>query len=125
MHRLYALRRNRRRIEGEGYGQITIAEGIRVRWDPIHSEIAWLDTALVDRVAQIDVELRRLSVDDAVAGRVGSGHGKTYQLSISKRVLLGGATDGNASVIPRSDMLGQDRGAIVIVTRVARHDVGV
>src|SRR5207248_4690620 len=79
MHRLHALRGNRRCGEGEGYGKITVAEGVGVRWNSIHGEIGWLDTALVHRVAQIDDELRRLSADDAVAGRVGSGHGKTYQ----------------------------------------------
>src|SRR5438105_15609786 len=110
MHRLHALHRNRRRVEGEGYGLISVAEGVRVRCNSIHSEIAWLDTALVDRVAQIDVELRRLSVDDAVAGRVGGGHGKTYQLPVGEGVLLGGAADGNASVVPCSHLLGKDRG---------------
>src|ERR1051326_338186 len=100
MHRLHALRRNRRRVEGEGYGKISVAEGVRVCCDSIHSEIAWLDTALVDRVAQIDVELRRLGVNDAVAGRVGSGHSETYQLSVGENILLGCATDGHAPVCP-------------------------
>src|SRR5437016_13812247 len=107
MHRLHALRRNRRCIEGEGYGQITVAEGVRVRCNSIHSEIGWLDTALVHRVAQVDDELRRLSVDDAVAGRVGSGHGKTYQLPGGVGILLRSAADGHGPVGPRSDMPGE------------------
>src|SRR6266853_6960888 len=118
MHRLHALRRNGRCVEGEGDGQIPVAEGVRVRWNSIHSEIAWLDTALVDRVAQIDVELRRLSVDDAVAGRIGGGHGKTYQLPVGEGVLLRSAADGHAPVGPRSDMLGEDRSAIVVIAHV-------
>src|SRR5437588_9344254 len=100
MHGLHALRGNRRCGEGEGYGKITVAEGVRVRWNSIHGEIGWLDTALVDRVAQIDDELRRLSADDAVAGRVGTGHSKTYQLSIGEGVLLGLTADHVASVHP-------------------------
>src|SRR6266436_4748019 len=100
MHRLHALRRNGRCVESEGDGQITIAEGVRVRCNSIHSEIAWLDAALVDRVAQIDVELRRLSVDDAVAGRVGGGHGKAYQLPVGEGVLLRTTSNGYAPVRP-------------------------
>src|SRR5439155_4361481 len=99
MHRLHALRRNRRCGEGEGYGLITVAEGVRVRCNSIHSEIGWLDTALVDRVAQIDVELRRLSIDDAVASRVGGGHGKTYQLPVGEDILLGRVVDSHAPVV--------------------------
>src|SRR5438105_5340629 len=122
MHRLHALRRNRRCIEGEGYGQITIAEGVRVRCNSIHSEIGCLDTAVVDLVAQVDDELRRLSVDDAVAGRVGSGHGKTYQLAVGEGILLRSAADGHAPVGPRSDALGEDRSAIVVIAYVAPYD---
>src|SRR5438445_5119341 len=106
MHRLHALRRNRRCIEGEGYGQITVAEGVRVRCNSIHSEIGWLDTALVHRVAQVDDELRRLSVDDAIAGRVGSGHGKTYQLPVGEGIQLRIAADGYAPDGKRNAMLG-------------------
>ena len=51
-------------------------------------------------VAQIDNEVRRLGVDDAVAGRSGGGHGKTHQLSIGEGILLGCAADGHAPVIP-------------------------
>src|SRR5438552_13233405 len=107
MHRLHALRRNRRCGEGEGYGLITVAEGVGVRWNSIHSEIGWLDTALVDRVTQIDDELRRLSVDDAIARRIAGGHSKTDQLSVGEGVLLRLTDDHVASVHPRRHMIGE------------------
>ena len=61
--------------------------------------LAWT-VAGIHRVGQVDNEVRRLGVDDAVAGRSGGGHGKTHQLSIGEGILLGCAADGYAPVRP-------------------------
>ena len=61
----------------------------QVRRSSVHREIGCLDSYRIHRIAQVDNEIRRLSIDDAVAGRVAGGHGKTHQLSIGEGVLLG------------------------------------
>ena len=61
--------------------------------------LAWT-VDVIHRVAQVDNEVRRLGIDDAVAGRNGGGHSKTHQLSISEGILLRGAANGYAPVRP-------------------------
>ena len=100
MHRLHALRGHRRAVEVERDLRVAVLERNRVRRSSVHREIGCLNGAGIHCVAQIDNKIRRLSVDDAIARRIAGGHSKTHQLPISKRVLLGGATDGHAPVIP-------------------------
>src|SRR5207244_1041460 len=68
---------------------------------------------------------RRRANHQAAASRISGGHSKTNQVSVGEGILLGCATDGHASVRPRSDMLGGDRGTIVVVTHIVRLDVPV
>ncbi len=80
--------------------RVAVLERNRVRRGSVHREIGCLNGAGIHCIAQIDDKIRRLSIDDAVARRIAGGHSKADQLSISKRVLLGSASDGHAPVSP-------------------------
>src|SRR5205823_6209209 len=75
---------------------------VRVRshvWtDPV--SIACLDSCRIHGIGQVDDEINRLRIDDAVARRGGGGHGKTHQISIGEGILLLCAVDGVAPVHP-------------------------
>ncbi len=88
MHRLLTLVYYRGGVEGKSNSLVTVAERARVRWYSINREIARIHSALVDRVRQVNHKVRRLSRHHAATGRVGSGHGKTDQLSVGEGVLL-------------------------------------
>ena len=64
----------------EGYRRIAIAEDRRMtRRSSVHREIGRLNSENIDRIAQVDYVVNRPSaVNNAVAGRSSSGHGKTH-----------------------------------------------
>src|SRR5207244_9817289 len=101
MHRVKACY-DRRGSVVEGYRRIAIAEGRRqVRRSSVNSEIARLNSACIDRIAQVDYEVNRRSArNNAIAGRVRGGHGKTNQLSICEGILLRCAVDRYSPVRP-------------------------
>ena len=100
MHRLRALRGYWRAVEVERDRRVAVLERKRVRRSSVHREIGCLNSCRIHRVAQIDDEIRRLRVDDAVASRDRGGHGKADQLPVGKGVLLGLAADNVAPVHP-------------------------
>ena len=109
----------------EGDLRVAAAKHKGVRWDCVHCEIVGLDSCRIHRVGQVDNEVRRLGADDAVAGRSSGGHGKTHQVSIGVGILLRCAVDGVTPVHPRSDVLGEYRGAVVVVAHIGWLDARI
>ena len=74
--------------------------------------------ARIHRVTQVDDKVRWLRVDDAIAGRVAGGYSKTDQLSIGEGVLLGWPLITLRPSVHEVHVLGEQRGAVVVVARV-------
>src|SRR5439155_23345363 len=111
MHRLEPLGCYRRRVEVEGDLCVTVLQRKRIRRDSVHGEISCVDSSRIYCIAQVDNKICRLSAGDAIASWVAGGHCEADQLPVSKRVLLGGATNSHAAVVPCSDVLGEQGGA--------------
>ena len=125
MHRLHTLRYHRRAIEVEHDCGVAVLQCKRIRRRSVHREIGCLN--IIGSTGSLRLIVKSVGCVFLTLLHVGTscGYGKTDQFSVGEGILLGLVIDGHPSIGPRSEMLGEDRRAVVVVAHVYRHNAWI